>query len=83
MKSGAVVPRVPMSLETECGFFSSATPCSGVQIDGIMLVSSAGALARASFKAKGVTFSPPCITSLVRKLTTVQTPTERVSELLS
>lgn len=62
-------------------FFSSATPYSGVQIYGIMLVSSAGALARASFKAKRVAFSPSCITSLVRNFKTVQDPTQRVSYL--
>lgn len=66
---------------TEAIFFSSATPYSGVRIYGIMLLSSTGALARASFKAKRVAFSPSCITSFVRNLRTVQDPTQRVSNL--
>lgn len=70
-----------MSPRQKCGFLSFATHCAGVQIYDIMLVSSTGALARASSKVKGVAFSPSCITSLVRNLTTVQTPTQRVSYL--
>lgn len=60
--------------------FLLATSSFGIQQYDIMLASSAGALARASLKAKGVAFSPS-ITSFVRNLTTVQDPTQRVSYL--